>query len=88
MLLALVLVFDGIFGNILSALERLTKSEAFGIVAAVPAVTVAYMIGIMILTGTELFVMSTNPNSRQKERNGFALIAAARNDVLTKQFEE
>src|ERR1700747_376593 len=88
MLLALLLIFDGIFGNIFSAVEGYSKSEAFGIVAAIPALTIAYMIGMMILTGSELFVMWWFPKSRDKERKNFALIAAARNDILTKQFED
>src|SRR5689334_15006046 len=53
-ILALLLIADGIFGKVFSTLEDYANGKSFAIVAAIPALTIAYIIGIMILTGSEL----------------------------------
>jgi hypothetical protein len=93
MLVGLLLIADASFGILVSDLKGLGEDlSGWTTVLAVPVLTVVYMLGIMVMTGSEIapilfrHIRHKQGEYRFKEQDVFEVVA--KNDLLLKQFED
>jgi uncharacterized membrane protein (DUF485 family) len=88
LILAGFLIVDAFSNDFLPQFTTYAGSNAWPVVAAIPALTFAYIVGAFMLVIADFFFQKFNPVGREKEWLTLEALARAKNELLNRQFED
>lgn len=87
-LLSGFLIVDATTDGFLAEFEKYSKSPAWAVVAAVPAITLAYILGAFIQVISDEIVRKISPSAQLEEWQALESLARSKNEILASQYEE
>ncbi len=88
LMLGLFLIVDARFDGFLKAFETYSASSSWTVIAAVPAVTIAYILGSFVQVLSALVVQRVAPVAQVEEWQALEHLARSGNGILAVEFEE
>lgn len=87
-ILGAFLIIDAQFDGFLGEFEKYSGSSSWTAVAAVPAVTFAYILGAFVQLLADLVVRQVSPKAQEEEWLALERLARSQNEILASQFED
>ncbi|MBG6077985.1 hypothetical protein [Polaromonas sp. CG_9.11] len=88
LLLGAFLIVDSITDGFLEEFEKYSGSNAWAVVAAIPAVTFAYILGAFVQVLSDLAIRRMSPKAEDEEWQVLERLARAESETLTSQYDE
>ncbi len=88
LILGAFLIVDAQIDGFLEEFEIYSASPTWAVVAAIPAVTFAYILGAFVQVISELVVHQVAPKAQEEEWLALARLAKCESEILAAQYEE
>jgi len=86
--LGVFLCIDSTNGTFLGDFERYVSTESFGVVAAIPAIAVLYLIGAFISLASDLVFQFFNPEGYDSEWRLLGEVVRSDSEIMAAKFNE